>query len=104
MVKRLEIDWAESAEELEACYKGEKQVERRTRLLALWHLRQGKRIADVVAMLKVSYRTVQRWKRDGLPTTKDGFFDLDEVRKCREEFQTLQTRQPAVYRTIVKRY
>ncbi len=30
--------------------------------------------------------------------------DLDEVRKCREEFQTLQTRQPAVYRTIVKRY
>ena len=30
--------------------------------------------------------------------------DLDEVRKCREEFQTLQTRQPAVYRSIVKRY
>ncbi len=30
--------------------------------------------------------------------------DLDEVRKSREEFQTLQTRQPAVYRSIVKRY
>lgn len=30
--------------------------------------------------------------------------DLDEVRKCREEFQTLQTRQPTVYRSIVKRY
>jgi predicted amidohydrolase len=30
--------------------------------------------------------------------------DLDEVRKCREEYQTLQTRQPAVYRSIVKRY
>lgn len=30
--------------------------------------------------------------------------DLDEVRKCREEFQTLQTRQPTVYRAIVRRY
>lgn len=61
MVKRLAMDWAESADQLEALYKAEKQVERRTRLLALWHLRQGKRIADVVAMLKVSYRTVQHW-------------------------------------------
>ena len=30
--------------------------------------------------------------------------DLDEVRKSREEFQTLQTRQPTVYRSLVKRY
>ncbi|MBI5959544.1 MAG: carbon-nitrogen hydrolase family protein [Chloroflexi bacterium] len=30
--------------------------------------------------------------------------DLDDVRKYREEFQTLQTRQPIVYRSIVKRY
>lgn len=30
--------------------------------------------------------------------------DLDEVRKNREEFQFIQTRQPAVYRTIVKKY
>jgi predicted amidohydrolase len=30
--------------------------------------------------------------------------DLDEVRKCREEHQTLQARQPVVYRTLVKRY
>jgi predicted amidohydrolase len=30
--------------------------------------------------------------------------DLDEVRKCREEYQTLQTRQPTVYRSLVKRY
>lgn len=30
--------------------------------------------------------------------------DLDEVRRYREEFQTLQSRQPTVYRTIVKRY
>lgn len=30
--------------------------------------------------------------------------DLDEVRKCREEHQTLQSRQPAAYRTLVKKY
>jgi predicted amidohydrolase len=30
--------------------------------------------------------------------------DLDEVRKCREEFQTLQSRHPTVYRSLVKRY
>lgn len=30
--------------------------------------------------------------------------DLDEVRKQREEFQTLQARQPTSYRTLVKRY
>jgi predicted amidohydrolase len=30
--------------------------------------------------------------------------DLDQVRKFREEFQFVQTRQPAVYRTIVKKY
>lgn len=30
--------------------------------------------------------------------------DLDEVRKCREEFQTLQSRQPTVYRALVKKY
>lgn len=30
--------------------------------------------------------------------------DLDQVRKNREEFQFIQTRQPAVYRSIVKKY
>jgi len=30
--------------------------------------------------------------------------DLDEVRKNREEFQFIQTRQPTTYRTIVKKY
>jgi len=30
--------------------------------------------------------------------------DLDEIRKCREEHQTLQTRQPTAYRALVKKY
>lgn len=39
---------------------------------------------------------------------KEGFaiakIDLDDVRKNREEFQFIQTRQPAVYRPIVRKY
>lgn len=30
--------------------------------------------------------------------------DLDEIRRFREQRQTLQTRQPAIYRSIVRRY
>jgi predicted short-subunit dehydrogenase-like oxidoreductase (DUF2520 family) len=30
--------------------------------------------------------------------------DLDEVRRYREEFQTLQARHPIAYRIIAKRY
>ncbi len=30
--------------------------------------------------------------------------DLDEVRRYREEYQTLQTRQPAAYRAVVRKY
>jgi predicted amidohydrolase len=30
--------------------------------------------------------------------------DLDEVRRYREEFQTLQARQPTVYRAVVRKY
>ncbi len=39
---------------------------------------------------------------------KEGFcvaqIDLDKVRKFREEFQFIQNRQPAIYRSIVKKY
>lgn len=30
--------------------------------------------------------------------------DLDEIRRCREQRQTLQTRQPTTYRALVRRY
>jgi len=30
--------------------------------------------------------------------------DLDEVRKCREEWQTMASRQPALYRALVRNY
>jgi predicted amidohydrolase len=38
---------------------------------------------------------------DGFTTAR---IDLDDVRKFREEFQQLQTRQPAVYKALVKKY
>jgi predicted amidohydrolase len=45
-------------------------------------------------------------KETGAP--QEGFvisrIDLDDVRKNREEFQFIQTREPAVYRTIVRKY
>lgn len=38
---------------------------------------------------------------DGFTTAR---IDLDDVRKYREEFQQIQTRQPAVYKALVKKY
>lgn len=42
------------------------------------------------------------------PVPAEGYcvarIDLDEVRKYREEFRTLQSRQPTVYKAVVKRY
>lgn len=55
--------------------------------------------APLVAEVKADFKKL---------ATAEGFcvarIDLDEVRRYREEFQTLQTRQPTVYKQIVKRY
>jgi transposase len=61
MGRHVQIEWSESSEELKRLYKQERHPQRRTRLQALWHLRSGKRIADVVAITGVSYRSVQQW-------------------------------------------
>mgnify|MGYP002400389401 CR=1 FL=1 len=61
MGRRLQIEWQESAEELERLYKNERHADRRIWLLALWHLQRGQRIQDVVDMLNVSHRSVQNW-------------------------------------------
>jgi len=39
-----------------------------------------KTIEEIARVMSVSYRTVQRWKRDGMPTTKEGFYDLEEIK------------------------
>lgn len=61
MGQRLQLEWQESAVELQAHYQHEKQAQRRSRLLALWHLRQGKRIQEVATLMATSERVIQRW-------------------------------------------
>lgn len=61
MGQRLQVEWQETAEELRRQYLKEKHTQRRTRLHALWHLRSGKRIQDVVEILGIHYRVIQRW-------------------------------------------
>jgi len=54
------------------------------------------------------YATLAEEKNPETGKPSEGFsvarIDLDEVRKFREEFQFLQSRQPTTYRSIVKKY
>ena len=44
-----------------------------------------KTMEEVAKVMDVSYRTVQRWKKDGMPVTADGFYDLDAIRVWHDE-------------------
>jgi len=55
------IQWQESGAELLEKYRREKNVQRRTRLQALWQMRQGKSLGEVSPLVGASYRTLQRW-------------------------------------------
>jgi phage terminase Nu1 subunit (DNA packaging protein) len=35
---------------------------------------------EAAKVMEVTYRTVQRWKREGMPVTKEGFYDLEEIK------------------------
>lgn len=61
MGRKLQIEWQETAEQLKQLYKRERHPQRRIRLLALWHLRQGKLLTRVSEMVCVPYRVLQRW-------------------------------------------
>jgi len=61
MGRYVQIEWRETEAELKQLYRVEKQPQRRTRLQALWLMRQGKTMAEVSPLLGVHYRTVQRW-------------------------------------------
>lgn len=63
MGQRIQVEWQETADELKQLYQQERHRQRRTRLQALWHLRQGDRIEEVVAKVGVAYRSVQNWLR-----------------------------------------
>ncbi len=70
MARRLQIEWHENERTLRALYKREKDHQNRTRLQALWLLRQGRTMKEVASLVGVHYRTVQEWvawyRRGGL--------------------------------------
>ena len=61
--RRFEVTWREedTAEALKATYRGERDLELRTRLHGLWLLRSGWRLSSVAGVVGVHYRSVQRW-------------------------------------------
>ena len=59
--KRLEIEWRDDADTLFRLYKEEQDPELRIRWHALWLLRQGYSVSEVVAVLGVHERSVRRW-------------------------------------------
>jgi transposase len=56
-----QIEWEETADQLKLFYQWERNPHRKVRLQALWHLRCGKRLQDVVDIIGVCYRTLQYW-------------------------------------------
>jgi transposase len=55
------VAWVESAEELYERYRQEKDVERRTRLGALWGVRHGESASHAAQQAGVGRRTLTRW-------------------------------------------
>lgn len=70
------IDWreADTPEALKADYHGERDAAIRTRLQALWLLRSGWTLGEVVEAVGVHYRSVQRWaawyRAGGVPAAR----------------------------------
>lgn len=68
--RKLQVDWQEDAALLHRLYRQEPEGEHRTRLHALWLLRQGVRLQETAGVLGVRPRTVQNWaawyRRGGL--------------------------------------
>src|SRR4030042_5751809 len=61
MAQRLQMTWQQDQETLERLYKQEKDYQSRTRLQALWLLRQDRAMAEVASIVGVHYRTLQEW-------------------------------------------
>lgn len=64
------VDWSESADELHARFRAERDVEARKRLGALWLVRRGESVSGAAQAAGVSRRTLTRWlgwyRRGGL--------------------------------------
>jgi len=60
-MSRLQVEWQEDEATLKKSYQQEKDHQKRTRLQALWYLRQGRTIGETAGLVGVHYRTVQSW-------------------------------------------
>lgn len=59
--RRTQVDWQEDEQTLYELYKQETDHQDRTRLQALWLLRQGRTQEEVAEVVGFSVRTVRRW-------------------------------------------
>lgn len=60
-MRRMQIEWRESVEDLQVGWQAEPNPERRQRLQVLYQLRQGQPATQVSAQLGIPLRTVQQW-------------------------------------------
>ncbi len=58
---RVGVEWQEDAESLKTLYLSDKDHQGRTRLQALWYLRQGHTIKETSERVGKSSRTIQNW-------------------------------------------
>ena len=63
-----------------------------------------KTMEEVAKVMDVAYRTVQRWKKDGMPTTKEGFYDLDEIKVWHEQRNLDQAEDRAYWNTKILKH
>jgi transposase len=61
MSRHVQVEWQEDADELKELYRAEKDHQNRTRLQALWHLRQGRTLGEVADVVGKHPRTIQDW-------------------------------------------
>ena len=61
MSKPVAIEWEETAEELYKIYRGERDVQRRKRVHALWLVRRGASLPMASREAGVGLRTLERW-------------------------------------------
>jgi transposase len=61
MPRRVQVGWQEDADALKKLYQAEKDYQDRTRLQALWYLRQGRTVGAVAELIGKHPRTIQDW-------------------------------------------
>jgi transposase len=59
--RKFVVAWRDSAAELRARYRAERDPRLVRRWQALWLLREGRRLGEVAGLVGVAYRTVQEW-------------------------------------------